>query len=62
MRIRITPIYKDETSIDYLDVKAEIRSIGKSGILDTSYLPKGKYDEMVEYGFAYTNQPKERVV
>lgn len=63
MRIRITPIYKDEEGlIEYFDVKAEIQAIGKLGTLSTEYLPKGKYEEMIEDGFAYTNQPKERIV
>lgn len=33
----------------------------KSGTIDTRYISKVKIKEMEEYGYAYVNQPSERV-
>lgn len=58
-RIRITNTGKYASTESYA---AEIRSIGVSGSIDKHYIRKEKQAEVEEHGFAYTNQPKERVV
>jgi len=68
MRIRITPFsYKNIDGIWLTSseiVKAQVfnKSCWKKGTLDIKYLPKGKFEEMIRNRFAYTNQPKERIV
>ena len=60
-RVRITPIYTSDNQISYTDVEASSKH-GWSGWLGTQYLPKGKFEEMVRNGFAYTNQYKHFIV
>ena len=61
-RIRITPIYTGDTQISYTDVKATVVKTNESGCLDTQYVSKSKFKEMVDNGFAYINQYAHRIV
>lgn len=57
MRLRLEKLdWSDES------YKAEIRAIGKTGIINKKYLSPEKIKEVEEYGYAYCNQPKERVL
>ena len=62
MRIRLTPFYIDGQNFSSEVMNAEIRTLGKSGIIDIRYLGKKKVQEVLENGFGYVNQPKERIV
>lgn len=41
---------------------AEIRALGVSGSIEKRYISKEKAREVEENGYAYVNQPKERIV
>ena len=43
-------------------VSARIVKTGKTGSIDKKYLSASKKKELVENGYAYINQPQERVV
>lgn len=62
MKIRITPLMKNEREASVTDARAEIRSLGRKGTISLAYVPQSAVDRMLADGFAYTNQPKERVV
>ena len=59
MKIRLT-LQKDYA--EYGIVSAIIVKTGHKGSLDIRYIKKRKMAELKENGFAYVNQPPERVV
>ena len=62
MRIRLTKRY-DTSSLDTCNnIDAEIIAIGKRGTIDREYVNKRAIQELKDYGYAYVNQPKERIV
>lgn len=58
-RVRISNAGKYASNESYA---AEIRSLGVSGSIDKIYISKQKQKEVEANGYAYVNQPKERVV
>jgi hypothetical protein len=55
VRLRLTEYGED-------DFKAEYRAYGSHGTISKKYISKAKQREVKEYGYAYVNQPKERMV
>ena len=55
IRIEYNEKYKD-------DYNARIVQTMETGTIAKKYISKKKQEEAKEYGFAYTNQPPERIV